>query len=237
MKPGATAPFLASTCAWRRWRHKSHQHAVTHHICPENTPYSLQLPNMIEARNGILVACVFAARTESTPGAFGLRQATPDPNKEAQIVRNPPHRRAGNAKQRSTCLSVETVIHLNMWRTRASPAHIAAFSPAYGAKAFEETVGADPRRLAWPARGRADAQANPLRIRATPRRRCPLARRALLPHPCATFGDPPPKFCLYVQVRGHSSGLWVGERGTKRTSLIATFPLGRFQRSVSDEYG
>lgn len=51
MKPGATAPFLASTCAWRRWRHKSHQHAVTHHICPENTPYSLQLPNMIEARN------------------------------------------------------------------------------------------------------------------------------------------------------------------------------------------
>ena len=52
-------------------------------------------------------------------------------------MRNPRHRRAGNAKQRSTCLSVETAIHLNMWRTRASPAHIAAFSPGYGAKAFE----------------------------------------------------------------------------------------------------
>jgi hypothetical protein len=79
----------------------------------------------------------FLLPARSRHRAHGRRPApTYDPRKEAQIVRNPPRQRAGNANQRCTCLSVETDIHLNMWRTRASPAHIAASSPGYEAKAF-----------------------------------------------------------------------------------------------------
>lgn len=57
-------------------------------------------------------------------GRTGRQGAAGRMQKQKRIARHSAHQRARHASQRPTCLSVEPDIHLNMWRTRASPAHM-----------------------------------------------------------------------------------------------------------------
>ncbi len=61
---------------------------------------------------------------QPTRGHNGSQGAAGRMQKKKRIARHSAHQRARHASQRPTCLSVEPDIHLNMWRTRASPAHM-----------------------------------------------------------------------------------------------------------------
>jgi hypothetical protein len=164
---------------------------------------------------GNLVACVFAARTESTPGLWAPAGSDVRSEKGSTDCAEPSTPASGQCKAAvhlligGDCHPLEQVAN-----TRLARPHCCLQSWLRG-QGVLETVGADPRRLARPARGRADAQANSLRIRATPRPPCPLARRATIRTPAPRLAILPAKFCLYVQSRV-ATGLWVNGAQSER---------------------